>query len=174
MVLREYEFNRDVLDDLIAAGMEGVVKAAKTWQPNSSPWTAWATLKARGAILDFLRQGFGTPKGITQVSLQALMWEEDPGSANGEATRPRFDIPAPPDEYDTGEAADRAREVHEALARLKPEQREAIHLFYWQDLPAREVARKLGTTETTAYQWAHRGREKLRRDPRLLALREAA
>jgi RNA polymerase sigma-70 factor (ECF subfamily) len=53
--------------------------------------------------------------------------------------------PAPfADPQEEVEAKERARVIREAINRLKPKYRDVIYLYYYQELPREEVARKLG------------------------------
>lgn len=53
--------------------------------------------------------------------------------------------PAPfADPQEEVEAKERARVIREAINRLKPKYRDVIYLYYFQELPREEVARKLG------------------------------
>ena len=53
-------------------------------------------------------------------------------------------------------------EVAEALASLPPPDRVMVYLFYYESLPAREIARTLGTTEGAVRTRLTRARGKLR------------
>lgn len=49
------------LDDLVASAHVGLVKAARSWDPDRGvPFGAWAALRIRGAILDDLRAFAGS------------------------------------------------------------------------------------------------------------------
>lgn len=52
-------------------------------------------------------------------------------------------------------------DVLRAVRSLSPNQRAAVVLFYFEDLPAREVADALGCTESTAKVHLHRARRRL-------------
>jgi RNA polymerase sigma-70 factor (ECF subfamily) len=52
-------------------------------------------------------------------------------------------------------------DVLRAVRTLSPNQRAAVVLFYFEDLPAREVADVLGCTEATAKVHLHRARRRL-------------
>ena len=54
--------------------------------------------------------------------------------------------------------------LRDALHHLSPQQRTAIVLFYFADLPVAEVAATMGVSEGTVNQHLHRGREALRRE----------
>ena len=58
--------------------------------------------------------------------------------------------------------AEKHPEVAEALASLPPPDRVMVYLFYYESLPAREIARTLGTTEGAVRTRLTRARGKLR------------
>ena len=49
-----------------------------------------------------------------------------------------------------------------ALEKLKPDQRTAIHLFYYEDMSTEEIARALGIRPTAVRERLHRARRKLK------------
>ena len=62
----------------------------------------------------------------------------------------KSDAPAPNDRLDM------------ALEALKPEQRDLIHLFYYEDMSAEEIARALHVKPTAVRERLHRARRKLK------------
>ena len=52
-------------------------------------------------------------------------------------------------------------DVATAIAQLAPMQRAAVVLFYWDDLPVREIAEVLEVSESTVKQHLHRARHRL-------------
>lgn len=52
-------------------------------------------------------------------------------------------------------------DVAAAVARLAPMQRAAVVLFYWDDLPVREIAEVLEVSDSTVKQHLHRARHRL-------------
>lgn len=52
-------------------------------------------------------------------------------------------------------------EVLQALADLSPQQRAAVHLFYWEELPVAEIADHLGIGTGSVKQHLHRARCRL-------------
>lgn len=52
--------------------------------------------------------------------------------------------------------------VREAVQKLPPKYRLAIHLFYFEELSMREIAEYTGQSENTVKSWLHRAREMLR------------
>ena len=74
-------------------------------------------------------------------------------------TVPLEDLPAEPaaPERETGDGA-----LWQAVQSLPRDQREAVVLFYYEDLPTEEIARILGTTPGAVRVRLSRAREKLR------------
>ncbi len=68
-----------------------------------------------------------------------------------------------PDGTDDVTVEPELREVLEALKKLSPSQRAAVFLHYEADLPVREVARLMGSTEPAVRVHLHRGRARLRK-----------
>ena len=68
-----------------------------------------------------------------------------------------------PDETDDITVESELREVLEALKKLSPSQRAAVFLHYEADLPVREVARLMGSTDAAVRVHLHRGRSRLRK-----------
>ncbi len=62
-----------------------------------------------------------------------------------------------------GLSLDTDLEAREWLDALSVQQRAAIHLAYWEDLPAAEIAQILGVGEGTVRRHLARGRAKLRK-----------
>jgi len=60
------------------------------------------------------------------------------------------------------EPAVTARRASIDLSPLKPGQRAALLLFFWEGLSIREIAAELGVAEGTVKTWMHRGRALLR------------
>ncbi len=60
--------------------------------------------------------------------------------------------------FETPEQSD----VYSAVAKLPQKYRAVIHLFYFEDLPVKDIAKVLKTKETTVKSQLHRGREMLK------------
>jgi RNA polymerase sigma-70 factor (ECF subfamily) len=50
-----------------------------------------------------------------------------------------------------------------AIRKLRPRHREALELFYLQELPREEVARRMGTTPAKISEWANYAKKSLRK-----------
>lgn len=75
------------------------------------------------------------------------------------------DFPDPNPTVDPAEALDReetARIVRSILDTLSPGERAAVSLFYYEQLPVREIARMLGTTENSVKVQLNHGRNKIK------------
>jgi RNA polymerase sigma-70 factor (ECF subfamily) len=72
--------------------------------------------------------------------------------------RPEGALPASADTPEPEEP----RELMAALRRLSPNQRAAVVLHYYADLPIREVSRRMGTSVAAVKVHLHRGRRRLR------------
>ena len=68
-----------------------------------------------------------------------------------------------PEETDEATAEPELREVLEALKKLSPSQRAAVFLHYEADLPVREIAKLMGSTDAAVRVHLHRGRSRLRK-----------
>ena len=68
-----------------------------------------------------------------------------------------------PDEPSDLAVEPEVREVLEALKSLSPSQRAAVFLYHEADLPVREVAKLMGSTEPAVRVHLHRGRARLRK-----------
>lgn len=61
-----------------------------------------------------------------------------------------------------GTPSEREDEVAEAVARLRPDDREVLHLWAWERLEPREIATVLGVSANAASLRVHRARTRLR------------
>lgn len=60
-------------------------------------------------------------------------------------------------------ADERSRLINRALDQVPHPYRAALRLYYWFDMPVREVAETLGVGRDTVKSYLHRGRQRLRR-----------
>ena len=56
---------------------------------------------------------------------------------------------------------DEVLEVQEALSRLPPELRGVVHLYYFEGLPAKQIAEALHLTESAVHSRLHKARKQL-------------
>ena len=77
-------------------------------------------------------------------------------SAHRRRTAPLEDAPAPP------ENADEVLDVRAALEKLPPGLRGVVYLFYFEQLPAKQIAQILRLSETAVRSRLHTARKQLR------------
>ena len=71
--------------------------------------------------------------------------------------------PLPEEAAQDAEAEEEETEiVREAVEELPPDRRIVVHLFYYEEMPVREIARSLGITESSAKTRLSRARDQLR------------
>jgi RNA polymerase sigma factor for flagellar operon FliA len=64
-MIRATRVSTFTLDDLRSAGREGLLSAARTFDPDRGvPFRRWANLRIRGAMIDGLRQWGGIPRSV--------------------------------------------------------------------------------------------------------------
>ncbi len=59
--------------------------------------------------------------------------------------------PADTVSVDPAEAVEQRVDLEAAIAELTPEQHQILYDLFWRDLPQKEVAERLGTTNRTVY-----------------------
>jgi RNA polymerase sigma-70 factor (ECF subfamily) len=92
--------------------------------------------------------------------LQGWVWRTSFRVAAGELKRRRTTSPiAPAVSYVDPEMDS---ELLDALAKLAPKQRVAVILFYYEDAPVREIARRSGTSQMSVRANLSRGRKRLK------------
>lgn len=79
------------------------------------------------------------------------------GSGWQKKTLPLEDVHASPDHRDE------VLEVRAALAELPPNLRGAVHLFYLEGMPAKQIAKMLGLTETAVRSRLYQARKQLKK-----------
>ena len=77
-------------------------------------------------------------------------------SANRRRTAPLADAPAPPDN------ADEVLDVRAAVLKLPPGLRGVVYLFYYEQLPTRQIAQILNLSETAVRSRLHTARKQLK------------
>lgn len=159
-------------DDLVQAAVIEVIRAVPRWNPRLSRWISFAMMRAHGAMQDELRR-------TDQISRRYRFLAK----VHGEAL-PRFlslqsshedDVPreiATSRDASPRWASD-AKQVWAHVRRiLRPREALAIELYYGQDITLREVARRLGISESRTCQLVAKGLRDLRRF-RFSAMRNA-
>jgi RNA polymerase sigma factor for flagellar operon FliA len=138
------------LDDLVGAGMVGLVLAADRFDGvRGVPFETFARCRIQGALLDFLR-------GEDPLSREARRRLRESQRAGGESNEPHFvDIDAIADlipgeqtpSMDDGDAIARIR-LRKVVAGLPEGDRRLIQLYYTEERTLREVGAELGVTES--------------------------
>ena len=120
-----------------------LMTALQRYEPRSVPFSAWILRIAHNAAIDHMR------------SRRAVPCEEvrSPELEDGDLSR------------------ERARDLHEALDKLPPEQRDVIVMRFVLGLSPREIAERIGRSEDAVHGLQHRGRITLRKE--LTALQSA-
>jgi RNA polymerase sigma-70 factor (ECF subfamily) len=125
-------------------------------------WAVLAFSGDREVANDAVAEAFAQAirRGDAVHDALAWIWRSAFRIAAGELKRRRRFTPEVPDiAY---EAPESAATLLDSLARLSPNQRAAVVLRYYADLPVAEIAAILGTAETTVSVHLHRGRKRLR------------
>jgi RNA polymerase sigma factor (sigma-70 family) len=110
------------LEDLVQAGVVGLLDAARHYD-GSVPFSAYARLRIRGEILDYVRREFA--------------WTAE--------TRPRDrarELPARQPDTSTGPRGKRIASLMRAVAALPRAERRILQMIYSRNLTAQEVARE--------------------------------
>jgi RNA polymerase sigma-70 factor (ECF subfamily) len=115
---------------------------------------------ANDAVSDAFAQAIARGKAIRDPT--RWIWRAAFHIARGELKRRSDERGSPIDAKPRPEFDDRSEELLAALGKLPPKQRAAIVLFYLVDLPTKEVAKRLGVTETTVRVHLNHGRARLR------------
>ena len=111
-----------------------LIHAIKKYEQRAVPFTAWILRVARNAALDHMRARRATP--CEEIRL------EDDG---------RSEV-----------AAERGRDLRQALKRLPDDQREVLVLRHVVGLSPTEIASTLGKSESSVHGLHHRGRRTLK------------
>jgi RNA polymerase sigma factor (sigma-70 family) len=128
--------DRALAEDLLADAFERALRSRGRFNPRRGSQKRWLYAIALNLLRDHARRA----------------------AAEGRALG-RVDQPAASDEL---EGVERREALHRALARLSPEEREAIALRFGADLSVPEMARVLGEPLTTVEGRVYRALRKLR------------
>ncbi|MCK6438680.1 MAG: sigma-70 family RNA polymerase sigma factor [Planctomycetes bacterium] len=135
--------NRETADDLFQEMWLKVLRAANTYRPQAK-FTTWALQIARNATLDhFKRSGLRRHASL------------DAGTEDGEggfAETVRSETPDPDEQLLSGE---RLELLKRSVEKLPQNQREALILRIYHQLPYSDISELLGTPEGTAKYWVH-------------------
>jgi RNA polymerase sigma factor for flagellar operon FliA len=170
-------------DDLVSAGSVGLLAALRRsgGDVGSPSFECYACIRIRGAILDELRTLDWSPRRrkpnatapatspatepvalapVTVVRFDDLPPMNEPMAATGCPEEPRL-------------AQDTRRAILAAIATLPEREREIVELRYFEDVPVKEIAAKLGVSEARISQLHSRATAAMRKhlvdlDPRVV------
>jgi len=144
-------------DDLRQEACLGLCLAAASWDPGKAPFSVYARIRVRGAVLDALR---GARFGKRNKEARWFVTLDEPDPESGES--PKDMIPA--DDLSPEETVIRLAEqaqLREALAALS--ERERFILESWAEGELlKHVGARLGFSESRACQLAKRGLRRLK------------
>lgn len=129
---------REAAEDVVGAVFQTALRRLDTYQPERSAPQTWLFQIARSTVTDYLRQQ--RRKRRLHVSIDHI---HDLVS----------DLPSPEEKLLYEE---RVRKLLNAVADLRPADREVLELRYGGELTHRELAEVLGITESAAAVRAHR------------------
>ena len=123
-------------EDLTQQVFMKLITVIVKYEDHGVPFSGWLLRLARNVALDHLRRRRPTP---TDEILGA-------------------------DSHDEGEARERARDLHTALASLPDEQRSVMIMRHVVGLSPLEIAERMGRTESSIHGLHHRGRRALQQE----------
>ena len=126
-------------DDVVQESLLAVHRARHTYDP-ARPFAPWMFAIVHNRFIDALR--------LQRRRLLRELHEETAAEASGRALQERDAI---------------LRDVRRAVSDLPENQRRVIELLKFEEMTVREVASRLGMTETNVKVTAHRGYRALRR-----------
>jgi RNA polymerase sigma factor (sigma-70 family) len=168
------------LDDLRATALEALSKSAFKFDPSRNvPFRGFAWRGIVGAVVNAIKDQAREQRFEVALDAAAFFTEEDPASSDTDEERIAQIDGVTADAMDAfvlacgaqedrmnGEAGLLEREAHaelkQAIARLPPEDRRLIQLRYWDELPWKDVAERLGLPERTAQDHEQKIRRHLR------------
>jgi RNA polymerase sigma-70 factor (ECF subfamily) len=123
------------------------------------------------AFVRFWRRGSGARDRLAYlyrcVRNAAMNWRRDRARRQRREQAPR-DRPAPADPAVSAEQGERWDQIHQALGRLPPEQREIVAMKVWSEMSFEQIGQVLSMPKSTAHAkyraamgelWARVGRE---------------
>jgi len=149
-------------DDLISAGYIGLIEAADRFDANAGvSFSAFARLRIRGAMLDFLREQ--DPVGRIERSKLDLSGEAGPVHIPVSSDE-HFELIAPVVDIDNQiDVQCRLGLVRNALQQLTSARQEILASLFDAELSAREIAARLGITVERVWHLRHTALIKLRK-----------
>ena len=146
-----------VLDDLVSAGMVGLIQAVDRFDSSRGPkFKTYAQHRIHGAMLDFLREEDPLSRTERRRVRESTAAGLSPMTVSlDEIQLHRLAAPAPP-------AFTTRFDVREARRSLSPRENHVIALLYDFDWQSREVAAELSVNESRVSQIKQRAIAKLR------------
>jgi RNA polymerase sigma factor for flagellar operon FliA len=142
------------LDDLVEAGMLGLVKASDRFDPGQKVlFRTFANARVLGAIIDMIRSETKSRHGRKETPTVVSLGD-----------KPELLYELRDRQPDPEVAADLA-EVWKQLRCLPEREQQIIRLYYGEDLEDREIAVQFGISAARVMQIRNRALEKLRRLP---------
>ncbi len=128
----------DEVEDLTSAAWEGVCQAAERWKPDrGAGWQHYATIRARGAMIDAWRKHNGAMRGKTKGFRRTEEWVEESPVQWIE---------------DFEDATNMAIATMQALDQLPERSAGMIYYRFFRDETYLAIGNRYGCTETRTWQ----------------------
>lgn len=148
------------LDDLVAAGLEGLHDALRRGTGHEdAAFACYAQIRIRGAILDSLRDRDWAPRAMRDRDAVSVVGIDDLGDFERAACSVDHSARHPEDLIDED---DRRRLLASAIARLPSRERTIVHLHYVEERPFCEIATMLSVSRPRVCQLLQRAIARLR------------
>jgi RNA polymerase sigma factor for flagellar operon FliA len=135
----------DEYDDLIGAGMLGLVKADRTYKPTKSKFITYAYIRIKGEIIDYQRKTDGYCRRLNKQMFTLVDLEP---FENRLLTEPNLILV----------------ELKEALNKLSELELQILDLYYMGGLSIREISKKINISAEIAYMLYDSAIEKLKQE----------
>jgi len=140
-------------DDIRAAALEGLVRAAHGYDPSRGvPFASYARRRVDGAVLDWLRENDHLSRAERRRAREdGVEPREHPIRLDDDSSADLHEVLANPRAEDPEEAAARRRAVaavERAALALPPRSQEILRLYYSEDLTQDQIAHRFGVVET--------------------------
>lgn len=156
--------------DLLQVGRVGLLLAVRLWDPRrGTKLTSYAVTMIRAAMLEELRQQDWVKRAGRRrereegAVLPALVSLDEPALGDEEPVRVADQVPGPDDTEREALARVAAAELREELALLPRAERRVMRLRV-EGLTQAEAARRLGVSESRAFQLVRQARSRLDRE----------
>lgn len=155
-------FTAFTADDVFQYTIESVCRARLRWDPAKSSWLNYALTRARGAVIDFLREE--RPGSRQYPALNPFSLDSFPHDPDGNSPLDKLDVhqdPEPPD-------ALLEAQLWQAVDGLPGRCSNVFRLYAEADLTMAQVAELTGVTEARVSQIVKEARRRLQPGVRLL------